>query len=103
MVELIGGLIITFANIPQILQVLRTQEVAGLNKLTFFLLTIGHVLRLLYAGALGDPYLVITVLTAGSLMLTMFVLIVKYEKPATKGSQRSGSLKKLIEGSFKNE
>ena len=79
---LIGGIILTSAALPQITQLYLTKNSEGLNLLTFFMLTIGNILKMFYAiyTAINGYGLVIIITTSLSLLniLTLTILIVYY-------------------------
>ncbi|ANE45347.1 hypothetical protein SY83_02250 [Paenibacillus swuensis] len=76
MFQLIGGVILSFGWIPQILQIIRTKSVKDLNKKTFWLLFIGIGLMEVYAVSLameGVGYAFL-ITNSMSLVLIMFIL-----------------------------
>lgn len=79
---LIGGIILTSAALPQITQLYLTKNSDGLNLLTFFMLSIGNILKMFYAiyTAINGYGLVIIITTSLSLLniLTLTTLIIYY-------------------------
>lgn len=79
---LIGGIILTSAALPQITQLYLTKNSDGLNLLTFFMLSIGNILKMFYAiyTAINGYGLVIIITTSLSLIniLTLTTLIIYY-------------------------
>lgn len=82
--QLIGGLIITIGNIPQILQILRTKSVKDLNTHTFYMAFIGITLMEIYAINLviHKAGLMFLITNSMGLVITGFTLslILKYKK-----------------------
>lgn len=82
--QLIGGFILAFGWIPQIIQVIRTKSVADLSLKTFGSLVAGIGLMEVYAvhiaqGGVGIPFLITNTLSL-MLMLIMIGCILKYRK-----------------------
>ncbi|GIP29252.1 hypothetical protein J23TS9_43820 [Paenibacillus sp. J23TS9] len=82
--QLIGGLILAVAWIPQIIQILRTKSVKDLNNKTFLFLVAGIALMEVYAvhmalGGVGFAFL-ITNSVSLLIMLTILGCILKYRK-----------------------
>ena len=80
--QLIGGLIMSFGQIPQILQILRTKSAKDLNLKTYVMMFAGILLMETYAVNLvlhgsGVAYLITNTISlfASSFMIT---LILKY-------------------------
>ena len=79
LLQLIGGLLITIANAPQIFHIITTKNVSGLSATTFVLLSLGTFLNIVYAGWLwsegGGPFLFISLLTSFFMINTILVSI----------------------------
>ncbi|MGB7605256.1 MAG: PQ-loop repeat-containing protein [Lutisporaceae bacterium] len=82
--QLVGGFILAFGNIPQILQIVRTKSAGDLNLKTFVLMFVGIIMMEVYAinlvihGA-GGAFLAtntLALIAAG----TMVALIIKFSK-----------------------
>lgn len=82
--QLVGGFILAFGNIPQILQIVRTKSAGDLNLKTFILMFVGIIMMEVYAinlvvhGA-GGAFLAtntLALIAAG----TMVALIIKFNK-----------------------
>ncbi len=82
--QLIGGMILTFAALPQITQVVITKSVEGLNLLTFLMILTGNALKLVYAihMAVNGYGLVLIITTSMSflIILTLTSMIVYYRR-----------------------
>lgn len=80
--QLAGGFILAFGNIPQILQIIRTKSAVDLNLHTFLMMFVGIAMMQVYAinlviNGAGWAFLVtntLSMLASG----TMVVLILKY-------------------------
>jgi MtN3 and saliva related transmembrane protein len=82
--QLAGGFILAFGNIPQILQILRTKSAVDLNLKTYILMIIGVSMMEIYAINLvahgsGGAFLATNTLSFAALVV-MIVLILKYGK-----------------------
>jgi uncharacterized protein with PQ loop repeat len=90
MVYLIGGITLTIASVPQIVQVVITKSVRGLNLATFMLLLIGNGFKLLYAiDLLQKGISTVIFLSTGMSFLTILILVTlitnyKYWQPSCK-------------------
>lgn len=74
--QLIGGMIMAVAWIPQIVQILRTKSVKDLNNKTFFFLVTGIALMEVYAvhmawGGVGYAFLITN---SVSLLIMLMIL-----------------------------
>ncbi len=80
---LIGGIILTFAALPQITQIYITKDVRGLNLLTFLMILTGNILKMFYAiyTAVNGYGLVLIITTSMSLLIiaTLTSLIIYYK------------------------
>ena len=80
--QLIGGMFLTFAALPQITQILITRSVQGLNLLTFLMILTGNAMKMVYAiyMAINGYGLVLTITTGMSfaIILTLTALIIYY-------------------------
>jgi len=83
-IQLMGGIFLTFATLPQITQVYITKNVSGLNLTTFIMILIGNLLQGaygIYMAVNGYGFvLIISNSMAFCMILTLIVLIVKYRK-----------------------
>lgn len=90
MIYLIGGITLTIASVPQIVQVVITKSVKGLNLATFMLLLIGNGFKLLYAiDLLQKGISTVIFLSTGMSFLTILILVTlitnyKYWQPNCK-------------------
>jgi uncharacterized protein with PQ loop repeat len=76
MIYLIGGITLTIASVPQIVQVIITKSVRGLNLATFMLLLIGNGFKLLYAiDLLQKGISTVIFLSTGMSFLTILILV----------------------------
>ncbi|MNC24728.1 hypothetical protein D3C75_727930 [compost metagenome] len=86
--QLIGGVILSFGWIPQIIQILRTKSAKDLNKNTFWLLFAGIGLMEVYAIHLAMEGVGYAFLITNSMSLVLIViiltLIIKYRHSAKK-------------------
>lgn len=83
--QLIGGIILSFGWIPQIIQIVRTKSARDLNPNTFWLLFTGIGLMEVYAVHLALEGVGYAFLITNSLSLLLIViilaLIVMYRRP----------------------
>jgi len=86
--QLAGGFILAFGNIPQILQIVRTKSASDLNLNTYILMFVGIIMMEVYAinlvihGA-GGAFLAtntLALIAAG----TMVALVIKFSKKNVK-------------------
>jgi uncharacterized protein with PQ loop repeat len=90
MIYLIGGFTLTIASVPQIVQVVITKNVAGLNLATFILLLIGNGFKLLYAiDLLKNGISAVVFISTGMSFLIILILVTlvmnyKYWQPSCK-------------------
>jgi uncharacterized protein with PQ loop repeat len=90
MIYLIGGFTLTIASVPQIVQVVITKNVAGLNLATFILLLIGNGFKLLYAiDLLKNGISAVVFISTGMSFLIILILVTlvmnyKYWQPNCK-------------------
>ncbi len=86
--QLAGGFILAFGNIPQILQIVRTKSARDLNLNTYILMFVGIIMMEAYAinlvihGA-GGAFLAtntLSLIAAG----TMVALVIKFSKKNVK-------------------
>lgn len=90
--QLIGGLILAFGQIPQILQILRTKSAKDLNLKTFLMMFTGIFLMEVYAinlvihGA-GGAFLITNTISLIAIG-TMVVLVLKFGKSEEATSRR---------------
>ncbi len=90
MIYLIGGFTLTIASVPQIVQVVITKNVAGLNLATFMLLLIGNGFKLLYAiDLLKNGISAVVFISTGMSFLIILILVTlvmnyKYWQPNCK-------------------
>jgi len=90
MIYLIGGFTLTIASVPQIVQVVITKNVAGLNLATFMLLLIGNGFKLLYAiDLLKNGISAVVFISTGMSFLIILILVTlvmnyKYWQPSCK-------------------
>ena len=79
---LIGGIILTFAALPQITQLYITKSAEGLNLLTFLMITTGYTLKMFYAfyTAINGYGTVLIITTSLGLLniLTVTIMIIYY-------------------------
>ncbi len=76
MIYLIGGLTLMIASVPQIVQVVITKNVIGLNLATFTLLLIGNGFKLLYAiDLLKNGISAVVFISTGMSFLIILVLV----------------------------
>ncbi|WP_410511947.1 SemiSWEET family sugar transporter [Paenibacillus sp. BR2-3] len=73
--QLIGGVILSFGWIPQIIQIFRTKSVKDLNKKTFLLLFAGIGLMEVYAVSLALEGVGYAFLITNSMSLVLIVII----------------------------
>lgn len=84
LLQLIGGLILSFGYIPQIKQIIKTKSVNDLNLQTFIFVFVGISLMEIYAinlfaHGVGGMFLVTNTISL-ILSITMVVLIFIYNK-----------------------
>lgn len=77
---LIGGIILTFAALPQITQLYLTKNTEGLNLLTFLMLSTGYTLKMFYAiytaiNGYGIVLIITTSLGLLNILTTTFLII----------------------------
>ena len=77
---LIGGIILTFAALPQITQLYLTKSTEGLNLLTFLMLSTGYTLKMFYAiytaiNGYGIVLIITTSLGLLNILTTTFLII----------------------------
>lgn len=82
--QLIGGFILAFGSIPQILQILRTKSAVDLNIQTYIMMITGICLMQAYAINLvmhgsGGAFLITNTLSLAA-QIIMVILILKYGK-----------------------
>jgi MtN3 and saliva related transmembrane protein len=82
--QLAGGFLLAFGNIPQILQILRTKSAVDLNLKTYVMMFIGIIMMEAYAINLvlhgsGGAFLATNTLSLVS-VITMIFLVLKYGK-----------------------
>ncbi|MFM9329856.1 SemiSWEET family sugar transporter [Paenibacillus mesotrionivorans] len=86
--QLIGGVILSFGWIPQIIQMLRTKSAEDLNRNTFLLLFTGIGFMEVYGVHLAMEGVGYAFLITNSMSLVLVViilaLIMKYRRPAEK-------------------
>ncbi|GAB6928947.1 hypothetical protein JCM10914A_29300 [Paenibacillus sp. JCM 10914] len=73
--QLVGGVILSFGWIPQIIQIIRTRSVADLNPKTFWSLLIGIGLMEVYAVSLAVEGVGYAFLITNSMSLVLIVVI----------------------------
>lgn len=73
--QLIGGVILSFGWVPQIVQVLKTKSVKDLNPQTFWLLFVGISFMEVYAIHLAMERVGFAFLITNSLSLLLIVII----------------------------
>ncbi len=82
--QLIGGVILSFGWIPQIVQIVKTKSVKDLNKKTFWLLLAGISLMEVYAVSLAVDGVGYAFLITNSMSLVLILIIIglmfKYKK-----------------------
>lgn len=82
--QLIGGVILSFGWIPQIVQIVKTKSVKDLNKKTFWLLLAGISLMEVYAVSLAVEGVGYAFLITNSMSLVLILIIIglmfKYKK-----------------------
>ncbi|MFD2169650.1 PQ-loop domain-containing transporter [Tumebacillus lipolyticus] len=82
--QLIGGVILSFGWIPQIVQIVKTKSVKDLNKKTFWLLLAGISLMEVYAVSLAVDGVGYAFLITNSMSLILILIIIglmfKYKK-----------------------
>jgi MtN3 and saliva related transmembrane protein len=82
--QLLGGFILAFGNIPQILQIIRTKSAVDLNLKTYIMMLIGISMMEVYAinltihGA-GQAFLATNTMSLAAVII-MIVLILRYGK-----------------------
>lgn len=76
--QLIGGAILAFGWIPQILQIIRTKSVKDLNKRTFWSLFVGISLMEIYGIKLAADGVGYAFLITNSLSLLLIVIILGF-------------------------
>jgi len=79
---IISMLLFTFCFIPQIISILKTKNVSGLNLWLWIMVVAGHAAGLVYAVWLKVPILIATYSIGFSLSLWTLILVVYYR---TKG------------------
>jgi uncharacterized protein with PQ loop repeat len=79
---LIGGIILTFAALPQITQLYIQKKSEGLNLLTFLMIVTANILKMFYAiyTAVNGYGTVLIITTSLSLLiiLTLTIMIIYY-------------------------
>ncbi len=79
--QLLGGMILTFAALPQITQVYITKDVRGLNLTTYLMILVGNGLKSIYGIYMAiNGYSTVLIITTGLSMviITILVLMVIY-------------------------
>ncbi len=75
--QLLGGMVLTFAALPQITQVYITKDVRGLNLTTFLLLLVGNGLKSIYGIYMAvNGYTVVLIITTGLSFLIIAILVI---------------------------
>ena len=75
--QLMGGMVLTFAALPQITQVYITKDVRGLNLTTFLLLLAGHGMKSIYGIYMAvNGYTVVLIITTGLSFLIIAILVI---------------------------
>ena len=79
---LIGGIILTFAALPQITQLYIQKNADSLNLLTFLMIVIGNILKMFYAiyTAVNGYGIVLIITTSLTLLIvsTLTTMIIYY-------------------------
>ncbi len=80
--QLLGGILLTFAALPQITQVIITKNVRGLNLTTFFMILVGNGFKSIYGIHMAvngyGVILIITVSMSFTIILILIILIIYY-------------------------
>jgi MtN3 and saliva related transmembrane protein len=82
--QFIGGIVLTFGMIPQIIQIIKTKSVNDLNFKTYATVLFGVILMEVYAVSLlisgvGTPFFVTNTLSL-IIQLIVVLLILKYRR-----------------------
>lgn len=93
LLQLLGGIILSFGQIPQIAQILRTKSARDLNLKTYVMMLTGILMMEIYGVNLvlhgsGGAFLItnsISMLAA----VVMVVLVLKYRKNSPQSSDRT--------------
>lgn len=83
LLQLIGGLILSFGYIPQIIQIVKTKSVNDLNFKTFFMIFLGILFMEVYAVNLvytGSGLMFLVTNTMALLLSGTMVLLIKMYK-----------------------
>lgn len=80
---LIGGIILTFAALPQITQLYIEKDAKGLNLLTFLMILAGNILKMFYAiytavNGYGTVLIITTTLSL-TIISTLTIMIIYYK------------------------
>ncbi|AJS59726.1 SemiSWEET family sugar transporter [Paenibacillus sp. IHBB 10380] len=75
LMQLLGGIILSFGWVPQIIQIVRTKSVQDLNKKTFILLFVGISLMEVYGVHLALDGVGYAFLVTNTLSLCLIMLI----------------------------
>jgi len=74
--QLIGGMLLTFAALPQITQIYMTKSAEGLNITTFLMILIGNACKIIYAIHIAvNGYGTILIFTTGASFLIIVILL----------------------------
>ncbi len=87
--QLLGGILATFAALPQITQVMITKNVKGLNLTTYFMILVGNGFMSVYGIYMAvNGYgiiLIITISMSTIIISTLIILIIYYRRLEKKG------------------
>lgn len=75
---LVGGLMVAFGFVPQILKVLRTRSTGDLSVYMLLIILIGGICYTAYAIFAGDPVFIIINLLATTNTLVLLLLKLRY-------------------------
>ena len=87
--QLLGGILLTFAALPQISQVYITKDVRGLNLTTFLMILVGNGMKSIYGIYMAiNGYSTVLIITTGLSMVIISILVlmvIYYRKhPSTR-------------------
>lgn len=90
--QLLGGILLTFAALPQITQVYITRNVKGLNLLTYFMILVGNGFMAIFGFEMAlngnGIVLLITSLMGFTIISILVILILVFRKFPEIGRNR---------------
>ncbi len=84
--QLIGGVILALAGLPQLIRVIKTKETKGISVLTYIAIIVGNILMLVYAIELfriGIGFVLITTVSLGIIIISGTLFSIMYYRRET--------------------